>query len=121
MADSSDRGRQGGGKPKRKVSNKPRAAATGGAKTKGHLEVIEQLLHQPVPVEKDGELTKMPAISAIIYVLLKKSLAGDRKAERALQRYEAHALQSRAADFEIVFVDSDYTRAFATSRDGNDV
>ena len=104
-------------KPERSRSNKTRNGRVKASQTRSHLEVIERLLHKPVEVMKDGRSTKMPALGAIMYQLVQKSLAGDRKAERVRQRFESHALESSASEFEIVFVDNDYTKAFAASRD----
>lgn len=121
MADLPDENRPGNRrKPDRSRSNKMRIGGAKSSQTRSHLEVIERLLHAPVDVMKDGRSTKMPALGAIMYQLVQKSLAGDRKAERARQRFEAHALESSVSEFEIVFVDNDYTKAFAASRNDGD-
>lgn len=121
MADPPDKDRPGNRrKLDRSRSNKKRAGGAKSPQIRSHLEVIERLLHAPVDVMKDGLSTKMPALGAIMYQLVQKSLVGDRKAERARQRFESHALESMVSEFEIVFVDNDYTRAFAASRDDGD-
>ena len=92
-----------------------RGSRSRSTKAKSHLEVIEQLLHKPVEVLKDRRPTKMPTLGAIISQLMQKSLAGDRKADRVLKRYEQHADENSASELEIVFVDNQYTKAFAAS------
>jgi hypothetical protein len=84
------------------------------------LAVIERLLLKPVDTVKDGQPTKMAALEAILYQLLRKSLSGDKKAERALQKFEEFAHRNSAPQFEIVFVDNDYTKAFAASQEDDD-
>jgi hypothetical protein len=84
------------------------------------LEVIERLLHKPVDTVKDGRPTKMSALEAIVLQLLQKSLAGDKRADRVLQRFSDFADRNTVAELELVFVDNDYTRAFAASPEPKD-
>jgi hypothetical protein len=84
------------------------------------LEVIERLLHKPVDTVKDGQPTKMSALEAIVLQLLQKSLAGDKRADRALQRFSDFADRNTVTELELVFVDNDYTRAFAASPEPKD-
>ncbi|QIG98090.1 DUF5681 domain-containing protein [Bradyrhizobium sp. 6(2017)] len=84
------------------------------------LTVVERLLLSPVDTKKDGHPTKMPMLEAIIYQLLKKSLNGDKKADRTLQKFKEFAERNSVAKFEIVFVDNEYTQAFAASQEDSD-
>jgi hypothetical protein len=96
------------GNPRNKA--KPRA-------TESPLAVVERLLLKPVDIKKDGQAAKMPVLEAITYQLLQQSLKGDKKADRTLQKYKEFAERNSAPQFEIVFVDNEYTKAFAASRE----
>jgi hypothetical protein len=89
-------------------------------KIESQLEVIERLLHKPVDAVKDGQPTKMSALEAIMLQLLQKSLAGDKRADRALQRFSDFADRNSVSELGLVFVDNDYTRAFAASLEPKD-
>lgn len=85
------------------------------------LEVTERLLHTPVDTVKDGEPTKMSTLEAILHQLLQKSLTGNKKADRALQKFYEFANRNGVSELEVVFVDNDYTKAFAASQGADDV
>jgi hypothetical protein len=80
------------------------------------VTLIDRLLMAPVKIVKNGVPTRMTAINAIIHQLLQKSLSGSKKAERALREFEAFASRNMTKQPEIVFVDNEYTAAFAASR-----
>jgi hypothetical protein len=82
------------------------------------LTVIKRLLVAPVTIVKNGAHTKMSALEAILHQLLQKSLSGDKKALRTLREFEEFAHRNGTAQFEIVFVDNEYTKALAASRLG---
>jgi hypothetical protein len=81
------------------------------------LEVIERAMLRPIDTVKDGSPTKMPVLEAIILQLLRLSLKGDGKAERALQEFAEFAERNSEPQYEIIFVDNAYTKAFAASTD----
>lgn len=85
------------------------------------LSVIERLLRMPVAVLKDGQSEKMSTLEAIVFQLVQRSLSGDRKAERTRQKFEEFAKRNSATELEVVFVDNEYTTAFAASVEANDV
>jgi hypothetical protein len=89
--------------------------------TESRLAVIERALLRPVDIEKDGIPTRMPVLEAITLQLLQKSLKGNRKAQRTLQEFSEAAERNSVPQFEILFVDNEYTKAFAGSRDDRDV
>lgn len=89
--------------------------------TESQLSVIERLLRAPVAVLKDGQPEKMSTLEAIVFQLVQRSLAGEKKAERALQKFEEVARRNSAAELEVVFVDNEYTTAFAASGSTDDV
>jgi hypothetical protein len=96
----------------RKAKAKPQPTET-------TLAVIDQLLVGPVQIVMNGETKKMSALEAILFQLLQKSLSGDKKAQRALREYEEFANRNQAAQFEIVFVDNEYTKALSARREGD--
>jgi hypothetical protein len=104
---------------KKGQSGNPRNKAKPNA-TESPLAVVERLLLKPVDIKKDGLPTKMPVLEAITYQLLQRSLKGNKKADRALQKYKEFAERNTAPQFEIVFVDNEYTNAFAASRESDD-
>jgi hypothetical protein len=80
------------------------------------VTLIDRLLMAPVNIVKNGVPSRMSAINAIVHQLLQKSLSGNRKAERALREFEAFATRNMTKQTEIVFVDNEYTAAFAAAR-----
>jgi hypothetical protein len=126
MTDSSDDDGVGYRRPprnkrwKKGQSGNPRNGKPNSKPTESPLAVVERLLLKPVNIRKDGLLTKMAALEAILYQLLQKSLSGDKKAERGLRKFEEFAYRNRAPELEIVFVDNEYTKAFAASREEDD-
>jgi Family of unknown function (DUF5681) len=80
------------------------------------VTLIDRLLVAPVKIVKNGVPTTMPALNAIMYQLLQKSMLGNKKAERALREFEAFASRNMTKRFEIIFVDNEYTAAFSTSQ-----
>jgi hypothetical protein len=80
------------------------------------VALIDRLLVAPVKIVKNGVPTKMPALNAIMYQLLQKSLSGHRKAERALREFETFASRTMTKRLEIVFVDNEYTAAFSATQ-----
>ena len=104
---------------KKGQSGNPRNGKARSQRAESPLVVIERLLQKPVDAMKDGHSTRMPALGAIMFQLVQKSLAGDKKAERTRQKFEEFALQDSVSELEIIFVDNDYTRAFAASEDGD--
>jgi hypothetical protein len=80
------------------------------------VTLIDRLLMAPVKTVKNEVPTRMSAINAIVHQLLQKSLSGNKKAERALREFEAFATRNMTKQTEIVFVDNEYTAAFAAAR-----
>jgi hypothetical protein len=122
MSDTSDD--DGAGPPKstrRKTGQSGNQRKSTPKRAESVLTVIERLLVAPVTIVKNGAHTKISALEAILHQLLQKSLSGDKKALRALREFEEFAHRNGTAQFEIVFVDNEYTKALAASRlgDGN--
>ena len=99
------------GNPKRRKQKLPEST----------VAVIDRLLLASVPITLNGETCKVPALVAIMFQLLQKAMAGNARAYRILQKYREFAIRNRKEKLELVFVESDYTRAFATkASDRND-
>jgi hypothetical protein len=79
------------------------------------IEVIDKLLLTPVTVTENGLSSQMPAVGAIVLQLLRKELAGNRRALTVRLAYEALAQQYGEWKLEIRFVDSGYTQALASA------
>lgn len=91
------------GNPKRKYSPKDDSTVT----------MIDRLLLAPVEVSSNGVKQKIPALAAIMMQLWTKEIAGDRKAMRTALRYRLFADRNIKRGVEIVFNESEYTRALA--------
>jgi hypothetical protein len=79
------------------------------------IEVIDKLLLTPVTVTETGLASQMPAVGAIVLQLLRKELAGNRRALTVRLAYEALAQQYAERQLEIRFVESDYTQALSST------
>jgi hypothetical protein len=80
------------------------------------VSLIDRLLVTSVNIVKNGVPSRMSAMNAIIHQLLQKSLSGNKKAERVLREFEAFASRNMIKQLEIVFVDNEYTTAFAAAQ-----
>jgi hypothetical protein len=120
MTDTSDGDAVGYGHPPTKTrwkkgqSGNPRKIRP--KREESAVSLIDRLLVTSVKIVKNGIPTKMPALNAIMYQLLQKSLSGNKKAERALREFEAFASRNMTKRFDIVFVDNEYTAAFSASQ-----
>lgn len=85
------------------------------------LFAVERLLTRRVSIRVNGESKQIPATQAIILQLLQKARAGDAHAWRVLLKYQEFANQRGDKSINLIFVESDYTRAFAKfpSRSGD--
>jgi hypothetical protein len=79
------------------------------------IEVIDKLLLAPVTVTENGLVSQMPAVGAIVLQLLRKELAGNRRALTVRLAYEALAQQYAERQLEVRFVESDYTQAISSA------
>jgi hypothetical protein len=79
------------------------------------IEVIDEMLLKPVTLTENGLASRMPAVGAIVLQLLRKELAGNRRALTVRLAYEALAQQYGERKLEIRFVDSDYTQALSSA------
>jgi hypothetical protein len=86
------------------------------------VTLIDRLLLAPVKIVKNGVPTRTSAMDAIVQQLLQKSLSGNKKATHVLREFDAFARRNMTRRLEVVFVDNEYTSAFASSQfEGDDV
>ncbi len=81
----------------------------------GTLEIIERLLTRQVSLSVSGEPKQVSAAEAIVLQLVQKTLSSNRRACRALLKYQEFAKRRGDPSSELQFVESDYTQAFANS------
>ena len=91
------------GNPRRRRSKPPEST----------VATIDRLLAAPVPITFSGETKRVPAIEAIVLQLLQKEMAGNARAARTLLKYREFAAQNDEKQREVIFVESDYTKALS--------
>jgi hypothetical protein len=77
------------------------------------VDTVDRLLLSPVHLNIDGETKRIPALEAIVSQLQLKEMAGNARASRILLRYKEFANQHAERQLQLVFVDSEYTRAIS--------
>jgi Family of unknown function (DUF5681) len=93
---------EGGRRPRRP----PRQEST--------LELMEWLLTRRV-ISMNGHAKQVSATEAIVLQLMQKAMSGNARACRALFKYQEFANSRSDKSKELRFVESDYTRAVASS------
>jgi hypothetical protein len=83
------------------------------ARSKGTVEMIDRFFSAPVGITVNGEERKVSTLEAIILQLWLKEIAGNQKALDVRLKYETFARANSEARVELIFVDTDYTRALA--------
>ena len=91
------------GNPRRRRSKPPEST----------VAMIDRLLAAPVSIIVNGETERVPAIEAIVLQLLQKEMAGNARAARTLLKYREFAAQNGEKQLEVIFVESDYTKALS--------
>ena len=84
------------------------------------LATVDRLLLASTPITLNGNATRVTAIEAIVFQLLRKSMSGNARACRALLKYKKFVSQNMKKKVDLTFVDSGYTQAVArmTKHDG---
>jgi hypothetical protein len=77
------------------------------------VELIDRLLLKPVEITVGEKSRKVTALEAILFRLLQKELVGDARALKIRLKFEEFARRYLKPRFETVFVDNEYTTAFA--------
>jgi len=82
--------------------------------------MIDKVLLRPIEILENGANRWGPALEIILLQLWLKGLAGNRKAQKVLQKYEELAKQDVARKVEIVFVDHNSATDLETERSSED-
>jgi hypothetical protein len=82
------------------------------------LTILDRLLTSPVSITTSGELKQVSAIKAIVFQLLQKAMSGNLRACRVLSKYQEFASRHPNKSLELIFADSDYTKALAAFNSG---
>jgi hypothetical protein len=77
------------------------------------LQLLERKLAERITITSNGEDRKVSKLEAILWQLYAKMLSGDRRALAVLTKYEKFAALNSKKAVELVFVENDYTQAFA--------
>jgi hypothetical protein len=87
------------------------------------VELIDKLLLKPVEITVGEKSRKVTTLEAILFRLWQKEVIGDARALKIRLKYQEFARQHSKLKFETVFVDNEYTKAFAAipqSKGSND-
>jgi Family of unknown function (DUF5681) len=120
MMDSSHDYRVGRGRPPRETrwkkgqSGNPRSRNL--KQPENAVAIIDRLLLEAVQVTLNGDPKRIPTLEAILLQLVQKAKSGSERAHRALMKYQEFASQNRERKFKLTFVETDYTRDFASKR-----
>jgi hypothetical protein len=77
------------------------------------LDMMKGLLTRRVSIRISGEARQVPAMKAIFLQLMQKAMAGNAHAWRVFLKYQEFAKLHGYQSIDLIFVESDYTRAFA--------
>lgn len=117
MSSDSDDNKTGYGKPPKRAQWKE--GQSGNPKRRYRkrqettVELIDKLLLKPVEITVGETSRKVTTLEAILYRLWAKEVTGDPRALKIRMKYQEFARQFSKPKFEIVFVDNEYTAAFA--------
>jgi hypothetical protein len=77
------------------------------------VELIDKLLLQVIEIAVIGKPRKVTTLEAILFRLWEKEVLGDTRALKIRLKYQEFARQQSRPRIETVFVDNEYTTAFA--------
>jgi Family of unknown function (DUF5681) len=77
------------------------------------VELIDRLLLKPVEITVGEKSRKVTTLEAILFRLWQKEVAGDTRALKIRLKFQEFARQHSKPRIETVFVDNEYTAAFA--------
>ncbi len=83
------------------------------ARDRSTVEMIERLFLKPIEITLYGKTKKVPTLEVIVRLISQKALSGDRRALAAQMKYQEFAARYRERKVQIIFVDSEYTKAVA--------
>lgn len=78
------------------------------------VELIDKLLLKPVEITVGERSRKVTTLEAILFRLWQKEVLGDARALKIRLKYQEFARQHSKPRIETVFVDNEYTTAFAS-------
>jgi hypothetical protein len=90
------------------------------ARREGALAILDRLLTSPVSITVSGELKQVSAVEAIVLRLLQKAMSGSLRACQALSKYQEFASRHSSKSLELIFAESEYTKALAAFISGTD-
>ena len=82
------------------------------------VDMVDRLLLSQVKLTLNGEVKNVTALEAIVSQLQLKEMSGNPRASRILLNYRAFASQHAEKQFQLIFVDSEYTQALSSSTSG---
>jgi Family of unknown function (DUF5681) len=85
----------------------------GSARRESVLIFLDRLLTSPVSITVSGKLKQVTAVEAIVLQLLQKAMSGNLRACRVLSKYQECANRHLNNSLELIFAESDYTKALA--------
>jgi hypothetical protein len=77
------------------------------------VELIDRLLLKPVEITVGEKSRRVTTLEAILFRLWQKEVLGDTRALRIRLKFQEFARQHTKPRIETVFVDNEYTAAFA--------
>jgi Family of unknown function (DUF5681) len=77
---------------------------------KGAAEIIDQLFAKPVSFVEDGSVRKASGLAVIVSQLVKKQLAGERRAMNVRLKYETFAVRQNVSRDILILSDSSERR-----------
>jgi hypothetical protein len=77
------------------------------------VELIDKLLLKPVEIMVGEKSRKVTTLEAILFRLWQKEVLGDPRALKIRLKYQEFARQHSKPRIETVFIDNEYTTAFA--------
>jgi hypothetical protein len=116
MSPPSDDDRIGYGQPPRNTRWKKGQSGNSRRKPKppeNTVSIIDRLLVRRIQITLNGEQKKATALEVIVYQLMQKAKSGSGRAFGALLKYQAFATLNLEKKVKLIFVESDYTLAFA--------
>jgi hypothetical protein len=93
--------------------NKPKAAES-------IVDMVDRLLLSRVTLTLNGEAQNVTALEAIVSQLQLKEMAGNARASRILLKYRAVASQQAERQFQMLYIENEYTRKVSSATSGTD-
>jgi hypothetical protein len=79
------------------------------------VDMVDRLLLSQVKLTLNGEIKTVTALEAIVSQLQLKEMSGNPRASRILLKYRTFASHHAEKQFQLIFVESDYTRSLSSA------